>query len=75
MNYEVKIKMKRTTDPVTRRYVSADKHFPNRIHACFTEFESSLIASYAQNYGLTTSDFVRQAMMEKISKIPILGGR
>lgn len=69
------MKKSRSIDPVTRRYVPAKTPVADKITACFTDEEALTIASYAANFGLTTSEFVRRAMLEKIAHAPMLGGR
>jgi len=69
------VKKSRSIDPVTRRYVPAKIPVVDKITACFSEEEALRIASYARNYGLTTSEFVRRSMLEKIAHVPMLEGR
>lgn len=67
--------MPRKIDPKTKKFVGTDKPLPLKITAHFTEEEALQIASYARNYGLTTSEFVRRSMLEKIAHVPMLEGR
>jgi len=67
--------MTRKIDPKTHKFVRSDKPLQRKITAHFDDEEALQIASYAQNYGLTTSEFVRRSMLEKIAHVPMLGGK
>jgi len=65
----------RKIDPRTKKFVPDGDPLPHKLTSCFTEEEALQIASYAANYGLSTSEFGRQAMLEKIAHVPMLGGK
>lgn len=62
-------------DPKTKKFAPSDNPVPRRISASFTDEEALQITSYAANYGMTTSEFVRRSMLEKIAHVPMLEGR